>query len=1367
MSRSQLLWLRRSIALSLGFTTIGSTALFAQTISYSGGTYSQNFNTLPKSNAELNPALFVDIDPMGGSLPGVSDDMLGVGPFDLSNVRLGANNLAGWQIGMFGGSGGNDNGGGPNNRFKVNNGSVSGGATQSWGITDSDSERALGALGSSTIFGSMGSIFANDTGITLTQFTINFTMEQWRHGDQNNPNTTFFEYNLIDNRADIAGGLTNYVSNSLLNLVSVITNDPPSPPAPTATNASMNLNGNLAVNRANKSATITGISWAPGTNLVLRWRDPNDAGQDDGLGIDDFSFSAVGGGLTLTWNPTAPTETDWNTTDADNWLNGANSAAFAATNSVLFGDTGIGTVNIDAAGVTPNLTTVNNNSGTYTFTGGNIDGPGSLIKSGAGTLILNNSNGFLGGVNVSGGVLQISGDAALGAAGTGISLNGGELRLTGNINSTRTVLISASGGTLNTNGNDFTTTTSMSIDGPFVKSGAGILTVKNTIASSGPMSVTGGTLVLDQPIGTQNTIASPDPGQFAGDVIITQQARWNINGGIVSGGGAIKTLTSAAAISVVSTTGSTKNTLIGNNIQLNLNNAAAPFFTYLGATQVNTLRITGNISGNSDIVVAAGESGGSGTLALAGTNTFSGNVIFNNDNTGVLRIDSETAYPATAKLIFGLPASTRNLGAFDLNGKTVTVAGLHQQTTGIVLGIANSDLVNAGNLIINDTTGATNTLMGRIGIPQLVTGFLTGIPNDNISITLAATNTSKQVLNSPILNPITYTYSGGTNINGGSLIVNASMTGSGPVTVNGSGTLGGTGSILAPVSVNANGGVAPGDGAGTLTLDSLNLNQALFNFDLDMTVASDLLNVTSGLTAAGVSTFSFTNLGGLAAGTYTLIDYGTLTGGIANFNLSSPTLGAFSLALDNDAVNGAIVLNVTPFVGTPQWVGGAGGNWTAAGSWLGGVPNSDSAEASFLGMGSSPANLDASQTVNKLTFNSAAAYTLSGPAANVLSLAGTTPTISLAATNAGTQTIRTSLNLGNNTAINVDGGTLVFDLPIAATSTIGTNVTVIIGADDKLQLNGSISALGSLAGNKIKITTSTATSTFSVNGSGQVVGRVIGPTSIAAPFGAATGNTTISTSSDITLGGLRQNKLTLAAGTLAAPTKLNLAANGGSNGLIVVNNTAANGGNDTPGLLLGNDSVVDIVDNDIVLFYSGTATDPNPTATVQGYINNFYNSATGVPVIASQGIIDTGGQTVFVAIDNGVTGFGDGAVGSTFYDLTLGNSTTSTGFNQTIVRYTWGGDYDLNGVVDALDYAIVDANLGATAPGGVGGWQIGDGDFDGMVTALDYSPIDANLGKGGPLSGAAINAIPEPSVWVLGSLAAVGLGMLGLRRRSK
>ena len=99
-------------------------------------------------------------------------------------------------------------------------------------------------------------------------------------------------------------------------------------------------------------------------------------------------------------------------------------------------------------------------------------------------------------------------------------------------------------------------------------------------------------------------------------------------------------------------------------------------------------------------------------------------------------------------------------------------------------------------------------------------------------------------------------------------------------------------------------------------MGSLNLNGGILDFELGAPgapgVTSDLINVldSSGLTLTGGSV-ALTNAGGLAAGTYTLIDYaGTLGGDVVN--LGTPTGPAgFTYALSNNASTTSIDLQVT------------------------------------------------------------------------------------------------------------------------------------------------------------------------------------------------------------------------------------------------------------------------------------------------------------------------------------------------------------------------------------------------------------------------------------------------------------------------
>ncbi len=117
-------------------------------------------------------------------------------------------------------------------------------------------------------------------------------------------------------------------------------------------------------------------------------------------------------------------------------------------------------------------------------------------------------------------------------------------------------------------------------------------------------------------------------------------------------------------------------------------------------------------------------------------------------------------------------------------------------------------------------------------------------------------------------------------------------------------------------------------------------------------------------------------------------------------------------------------------------------------------------------------------------------------------------------------------------------------------------------------------------------------------------------------------------------------------------------------------------------------------------------------------------------------------------------------------DEKVGGKTTFEGepvdATAVLVKYTWGGDANLNGVVDANDYDVIDKSFLFTPDPDHMGWWTGDFNYDGVIDANDYDLIDkAFLFQTGPLDTGAPSPMPEPATLALLALGAAA----ALRRR--
>jgi hypothetical protein len=180
---------------------------------------------------------------------------------------------------------------------------------------------------------------------------------------------------------------------------------------------------------------------------------------------------------------------------------------------------------------------------------------------------------------------------------------------------------------------------------------------------------------------------------------------------------------------------------------------------------------------------------------------------------------------------------------------------------------------------------------------------------------------------------------------------------------------------------------------------------------------------------------------------------------------------------------------------------------------------------------------------------------------------------------------------------------------------------------------------------------------------------------------------------------------------------------------------------------------LDLTDNDAA-FQSSAANKIADFNRLYDQLKSGYAAAAwnGTGINSSTAAADANFETGLVMIDNEVFGYTD-------------FSGQTVDANSILLKYTYYGDIDANGEVNADDLTIFANNFGkATGAGQVDG----DIDFDADVNADDLTIFANNFGKGvgAPLASGAVEAVPEPAGLALAGIAALfALAGIYMQRR--
>jgi fibronectin-binding autotransporter adhesin len=488
-----------------------------------------------------------------------------------------------------------------------------------------------------------------------------------------------------------------------------------------------------------------------------------------------------------------------------------------------------------------------------------ILGTGGLIKTDLGTLVLSGTNTYTGGTTIQGGTLSVGADTNLGGAGN-LTLDGGNLTVTGSFSSARLVDVEAAG-TINIGSGDTLNLTGNLTDAAaLTKSGAGVLEISGASAYAGALGVAAGTLEVNASLGAatltvQSAATLEGTGTLGGPVSIANGGHLvGVEGQTLTMGALTLNPTSNLDVSL-GAPGTTQLFQVNGALTLdgNLNITDAGGF---GAGTYRIIDYTGALTDNGLSIGTAP----AGNLTVQTSVANQVNLVFTTASSGPLQFWNGSTLTPTGTVVGG--NGTWKIGptnwtdaAGDTSGTWTTGFAIFQGAPGTVTIDNSGGAIAAAGLqfAVSGYTvaGGNLTLSGAAPTIRVGDGTAAGAGDTaTISAPIAGTNgLIKTDLGTLVLTGAS-SLSGGSTVAAGRLAVEGSLANS-AVTVASGATLGGNG-VVGGVVAQAGAIVAPGDSIGALSVSG-NYSQAAgstYQVELDAAGHADRINVSGAASLA-------------------------------------------------------------------------------------------------------------------------------------------------------------------------------------------------------------------------------------------------------------------------------------------------------------------------------------------------------------------------------------------------------------------------------------------------------------------------------------------------------------------------------------